>query len=276
MNIHDYAKIILEGENLSDKLIPIKEISDFKFKNSYRNYQLKKQPSRSKKLRISEERLKFPKVGALHLPEKRAIALHFFANHELLAIEMMAGFILKFQENSLKLDKMKLSILSALSDEQKHFGFYSNRLNSLGIEFGDYPLNDFFWKQFDEIKTPEQFFALMSLTFESANLDFCLYYKEIFLKVGDTETANVLEKVYQDEIRHVRMGYNWLKPLGGSVWENYKSLLPEKITPSRAKGVKFFEESRIKAGLDEDFIQNLKSYNDSYNITSRKSWTLLK
>lgn len=272
MNIHDYAKNIVEGENLADKLIPINEVNDYKYKSSFCKYQLKNQPSRSSKIKISEKRLKFPKVGALHLPEKRAVALHFFANHELLAIEMMAGFILKFQENSPVLEKMKASVLSTLSDEQKHFGFYVNRMNSLGIEFGDYPLNDFFWKQFEEIKTPEQFFALMSLTFESANLDFCLYYKEIFQKVDDDETAKILDLVYQDEIRHVRIGYNWIKNEGVSAWDSYRKLLPQNITPSRAKGIKFYREGRVKAGLDEEFIQNLENFDDSYKITSRKSW----
>ncbi|MFT6604222.1 MAG: uncharacterized ferritin-like protein (DUF455 family), partial [Bacteriovoracaceae bacterium] len=78
----------------------------------------------------------------------------------------------------------------------------------------------------------------------------------------------------EDEISHVSIGRHWLeqwKPTG-SLWDYYKSLLPEKITPARAKGMIFSREARKRAGFSEDFIDSLDSYRDDFLITSRKKW----
>ena len=267
MNLTEWARNILEGESLEDKLMaPPKEI-----KGELYYPDLPLVPARSSKIKFSDQNMKFPKKENLHLLDKKALALNSFANHELLAIEMMANALLQFKEQSDEDRKFKIGIINTIKDEQKHFKLYVNRMQDLGYEFGDFPLNDFFWKQMQKIKTPESFIGVMSLTFESANLDFALYYKKIFESLGDHETAKVLEVVYQDEISHVAFGVfyadKWKKDK--SLWDYYLSVLPFPLTPARSKGIGFDEKSRLMAGYSKEFINSLKNYSDSFHVTKR-------
>src|SRR5690606_10733820 len=166
-------------------------------------------PGRRGVLQFSEQKMKFPKSQRLNENEKKAMALHSFANHELLAIEMMAAAILVSPHKTDDDIKIKKGIFTALKDEQKHFKLYVNRLNELGFEFGDFPLNDFFWRQMPSIKSMGEYFAVMALTFEAANLDFAQYYKNVFLSFDDHKTAKILDIVLEDEISHVALGSFW-------------------------------------------------------------------
>src|SRR5690606_37167787 len=141
--------------------------------------------------------------------DKKAVALNSFANHELLAIEMMASALLIYPHKTEDDLRFKKGVLVALKDEQKHLSLYIKRLQSLGYEFGDFPLNDFFWRQMEKLKTPAQYLAVMSLTFEAANLDFAQFYSRIFQEQGDLETARILQTVLEDEIAHVALGAHW-------------------------------------------------------------------
>ena len=274
MNIKDYAREILEGESLNSKLLAIPRSDDIFHGKSRKIYKCPINPGRGKKIRFSSKQLKFPKVKSFLEAEKRSMALHFFANHELLAIEMMAAFILVYPDDEDTL-KLKKGVLASLRDEPKHLKLYIDRMKDLsGVEFGEFPLNDFFWRQMSLLKSPAQFLSFMSLTIEAANLDFSLFYKQIFEKVGDLSTAKIMDIVLNDEIRHVGLGYSWLSRWKGDqeTWDYYKSLLPGNLTPARGKGNIFNEEARKKAGIDDCFIEKLKNFRSDFLVTNRKSW----
>src|SRR5262249_16518514 len=137
--------------------------------------------------------------------------------------------------------RFKKGILTALKDEQKHLQLYIGRMNELGYEFGDFPLNDFFWRQMEKLKTPEQYSAVMALTLEAANLDFAQHYSKLFREMGDEKTANILDIVLEDEITHVAFGAHWMKRWKGdrSLWDYFRECLPWPMTPARAKGIGF-------------------------------------
>lgn len=268
MKLSEFAQEILLGQSLDSKLITP---DDLEFDLFERN-EIPDSPGRTGKISFSDDQVKFPKRNSLKIDSNKALSLHFFANHELLAIEMMAAALYGYPSKTEEDIRFKKGLLSALKDEQKHFKLYVSRMNELGVDFGDFPLNDFFWRQMPHLKTPQSFFALMSLTFEMANLDFCIHYKEIFDELNDEKTSNILNIVLDDEITHVSLGRYWLehwKPTG-SLWDYYKSLLPEKITPARAKGVIFSHRARKSAGLDDSFIASMEHYRDSFAITNRK------
>ena len=116
-------------------------------------------PGRGDNFIPSTEKIKFPKTSAFQDVKMRAKALSFFANHELEAIEMMAAAIIKFSStvSPNEFRKIARGIVSSISDEQKHFRLYTNRMNEFGSQFGDFPLNDFFWKQFEKLYSFDQF-----------------------------------------------------------------------------------------------------------------------
>lgn len=276
MNIVDLCEEILLGEELSSKLLQfrIDEI-DFTPKQFNRNI---KHPGRSKKMNFSSNKAKFPKKGNLVRDEEKAKAIHFFANHELLAIEIMCLSILKFIKDP-KCDKRVLvGILNTIIDEQKHLKLYINRVNEFGHQFGDFSLNDFFWKQACQFKNLEEYFSVMSLTFEAANLDFACYYSELFKGFGDEKTSKILDIVLADEIQHVKLGVvnlgAWKKDK--KLWDFYLENLPFPVTPERSKGINYNKDLRIRSGLSEKFLNSLDNYRDDFTITKRKSNEILE
>jgi len=272
MNVFDYAKLIVLGDSLEDKLTSPNLVEDMSCTNSVPHIDFS-MPSRSKKITFSERTVRFPKTNTLGNDDMKGTALHFFANHELLAIEIMAAAILQLAGNEFEgREKLLQGILKTISDEQKHFKLYLRQIQEFGMDFGDIPNNIFFWKQFLKVKSWEEYFALVSLTFEGANLDFALYYASIFKHYGDDKCAQIMHTIHQDEISHVAFGVSYLnKKADGKLWDYYNSLLPEQVTPARAKGVGFDTAGRIKAGMDMDFIQELKSYKDPFQVTNRRN-----
>ena len=274
MNIDEFAKQILLGTSIEDKLLDFSCIDKKIPKRLEAFIEIPTNPGRENKISISKKQVRFPKIGNFDKKEARGRALHFFANHELMAIEMMAAAILKYPTKDEEDIRFKEELVKTIVDEQKHFSLYKKRFEDLGVEFGDFPLNDFFWRQIHNLKRPEEFYALVALTFEVANLDFAKYYHDIFLSVEDQKTAAILDVVYRDEIVHVSRGNKWLNHWKGSkkLWDYYLELLPEKITPARGKGPIFDSVGRKRAGLSSGFIDSSINYEDDFAITNRKNW----
>jgi len=228
-------------------------------------------PGRPNRLIFSDDKIKFPKDNEFNNESARAKALHFFANHELLAIEVMAKMILTLPSNMETL-KIKKDIWKTLQDEQKHLLFYQTRLEELSYSLGEFPVNDYFWKIFNNVHSYESYFATMALTFESANLDFAAFYAKLFAKHGDFVSSDIMTKIFNDEIFHVQLGYNYLNnhKLEKNVWSFYVESLPWPITPARAKGIQYQEQHRKISGISSEFIKELTQYKDNFEVTERK------
>ncbi|MCT4642835.1 MAG: ferritin-like domain-containing protein [Bacteriovoracaceae bacterium] len=268
MKLSILTDLILKGDSLEDKLIEFKEVQF----DSFEAY-IPRLPARKSSIKFSQKQLRFPR-GHFSEDNKKAIALHSFANHELLAIEMMATALRYFPHNTEDQKKAKYGIIHSLKDEQKHLKLYIERLNELGYEFGDFPLNGFFWQMMEKLTTFEKYFSVMSLTFEAANLDFAHHFEKVFRQVEDFKTADILKEVYNDEISHVALGANFLSRWkeDKTLWQYYVDSLPFPITPARSKGKIFDRPSRIAARLPENFINNVEKYQDDFKVTNRKEW----
>jgi len=271
MHYREYAKILLGGSSLNDKLIPLKNID---YTESLESFELPNNPGRAKHLQFNNEQVKFPRNTSFHLEDKKALALHFFANHELLAIEMMAAALLIYPDITKEMLSFKKGLIKTIQDEQKHLKLYLGRMKDFGLELGDFPLNDFFWRSMEKLKTSSHFYSAMAMTFESANLDFAQFYEKSFLAVEDFETAKIMKIVYEDEISHVALGAHWLNQWRGNkdLWSYYSDHLPGVMTPARAKGINFDRSSRERAGLDSVFLDHLENFRDDFKVTNRKSW----
>lgn len=262
----EFARTILLSGSLEDKLLQTSVNW-----GPHEHFELPKLPGRNAPIHFSDQQLKFPKAARLQETEKKAIALHSFANHELLAIEMMAAAILIYPHNTEEDLRFKKGILTALKDEQRHLSLYIGRLNELGYAFGDFPLNDFFWRQMNKLKTPSQYLSVMALTFEAANLDFAQYYAKIFYEQGDERTSQILQTVLEDELTHVSFGAHWMKKWreDKTLWQYYRENLPWPLTPARSKGIGFDITLRDQSLNDTNFLDELLNYQDDFQITRR-------
>lgn len=269
MHYRDYARQILEGGSLDDKLLSSKNLD---LTEKLEHYSIPVIPGRNKKIQINNEQVKFPRNTSFHLEDKRGLALHFFANHELLAIEMMAAALLVYPDSCRDMIQFKKGLIKTIQDEQKHLKMYIARMKDFGIEFGDFPLNDFFWTWMNKCTTATHFYSAMALTFESANLDFAQFYEKSFRNVEDHKSADMMRIVLEDEITHVALGVHWLNQWRGNknLWSYYKDNLPGVMTPARSKGIHFDKSIRLKSGFDQDFINQLDNFRDEFSVTNRK------
>lgn len=277
MNPYEWCEKLFFGTGLEDKLSAPDQWSIKDFSQKYMPaLEMPLVPNRDSSIRFSSEQIRFPKNKSFKDSKNVAKAIHFFANHELLAIETMAYAILFLPESSHDDSLAKLGLVQTIVEEQKHLKLYIQRLKELHCSFGDYPLNDFFWEKTRGVKDLKEFLSIMSLTFESANLDFCMFYSRIFEDAGDSKTAQIMETVLSDEIKHVKLGGVYLKKLSKKerleLWEYYCQVLPLPLTPARAKGMVFNREARELAGLGINFINQLENYRDNFQITNRKEW----
>ena len=258
MELRDWATRILSADTLDEKLFVPNELTDFDpgtplhFKEPVRPVGMH--------FRRHTSREKLPAFHEHRDPDKRAVCLHRFAGHELLAVEIMAQALLAFPTAPKHFRK---GIANTLREEQEHVRLYINRMEALGLKFGDLHLYRHFWAYVPHLTCPIRYVSLMSLTFEMANLDFAPMYGKSFSRAGDELSAALMQQILEDEIKHVSFGMNWLKKLKSaelSEWETWNQNLPPLMTPKRAKGFVLHEESRQRAGVSEEWIQNLKKY----------------
>lgn len=208
--------------------------------------------------RTREEKL--PPFQDHHDPYKRALCMHRFAGHELLAVEIMAFALLAFPDAP---STFRRGLAHTMREEQGHVRLYMQQMERLGVKFGDLPLYRHFWMHTPYIQTPTHYVSMMSLTFEMANLDFAPMYGKSFAHHGDGDAAELMATILKDEIAHVKFGWRWLKQFSQgeqSDWDTWeKTLATTLLNPKRAKGFVIHEEPRKQAGIPEEWILKLKT-----------------
>ena len=209
----------------------------------------------------------FPGTRELENEHHRGRLLHFFANHELLATELMALVLLRFPDAPAAFRK---GVFRTLKDEQEHTRLYMERMQGCGITLGDLPVSGYFWRTVSGMESPIDYVSSLCLTFEQANLDFAGHYGGHFAQVGDAASAALLNKIYHDEIGHVAYGLKWFRRWKNpteSDWDAFCRVLKFPLSPQRAKGFTLNVAGRLAAGLEPEFIARLDVYSQSKGRT---------
>ena len=268
MEIREFAQRVLLADTLEGKLsAPSGQLTDHDPGQGVAGLM---SPGRPAGLHFSEKgvRARLPRMEELHQPEARAVLLHAFANHELLAVELMALALLKFPAAPAS---FRRGLVHTLKEEQQHTKLYMERMAHGGLALGDLPVNGFFWKSISGMATPLEYVSHLSLTFEQANLDYARHYAGLFHQIGDTVTGQLLDRIYQDEIAHVGYGLKWFrrwKDPARPDWEAWQDTMAFPLSPARAKGnAPFNHEGRRLAGFGGEFIASLDLYAHSRGRT---------
>lgn len=270
MDTREFAERVLFSTSLEEKLTPAPV--DLMDSNPGKAITLPDVPGRPDDLLMRRDgmRANMPRDGQINSDQDRGVLLHFLANHELLATELMALVLLRFPDAPAA---FRRGIVRTLQEEQQHTRLYMGRMEECGVEFGELPVNGFFWDAVAPMESPLDYVTRLSLTFEQANLDFARHYADLFLHLGDKATSDVLETIYRDEIAHVGYGLKWSKRWGGGDFdfESYAGRLPFPLSPARAKAERapFNAEGRKLAGFDADFIEELRLFRRSRGRTPR-------
>lgn len=256
MNVHAYALAIVTGDSLAAKLVSPPDVIDLADSEPAVRIAA---PGRPAELQIVPGRAaRVPPLAGMSDPSQRARILHALANHELQAIELFAWALLAYPDAPVQ---FRRGLVAILADEQRHMQLYIDRMAALRTRFGDHPVTGHFWNKLDHLEGPLEFACAMGLTFEHANLDFCGDYAAAARACGDRATADALDIVHADEIKHVHFGWVWLRRFTGDAdpWDAYNAHVKPPLGPHRARGARLDREARRRAGIDEAFIDRLEA-----------------
>jgi uncharacterized ferritin-like protein (DUF455 family) len=201
---------------------------------------------------------RMPKRGKGGSERGRLALLHALAHIEFVAIDLafdMAGrfgaqFPLSFVDDW----------ISVGADEAMHFALLDRRLRSLGSEYGALPAHAGLWEAASA--TAEDAvarLAVVPMALEARGLDVTPVTVERFEAVGDHASARILQRIYNDEIRHVRYGTTWFQhacaEFGLAPAEHWRGLIAAHFR-GVIKGP-FNDSARNSAGLTRDYYAAL-------------------
>ncbi|HET6426057.1 MAG TPA: DUF455 family protein, partial [Planctomycetaceae bacterium] len=167
MELRTFAERVLFSDSLEEKLARVKDEFTDEHPGDARRVQV---PTRPTSLVFGAPRTAppMPHPETFDDPQRRGIAHHIMANHELQALEVMASQLLLYPDLP---QEFRLGMARVMEDEQRHTRMHTERCASLGVPFGSRAVNSYIWRKSLEFKDVLDYLAGLPLTFEGCNLD---------------------------------------------------------------------------------------------------------
>jgi len=146
-----------------------------------------------------------PKRGRGGSERGRLALLHALAHIEFVAIDLALDAAGRFGAE--RGPQFVSDWLDVAADEAMHFSLLARRLRTLGSEYGALPAHDGLWDAARETAHDiAARLAVVPMVLEARGLDVTPMTIERFIAAGDLRSARILERILDDEIRHVRFG----------------------------------------------------------------------
>ncbi|WP_068316105.1 ferritin-like domain-containing protein [Polycladidibacter hongkongensis] len=185
--------------------------------------------------------------------------LHSLAHIELNAIDLTWDLIGRFAQISLPRSYYDDWVQVGL-EEALHFSMLQGRLSRLDAAYGDLPAHDGLWHAAQS--TGHDLLArlaLIPMLLEARGLDVTPPMIAKARKTGDEDTASALERIYQDEKKHVAFGAKWFRFMC-----DRERIRPvphfQKLVRTHFRGSlkpPFNDRARSEAGLTPNFYKPL-------------------
>ncbi len=197
--------------------------------------------------------------------ERGRIALwHAIAHIEFVAIDLALDMAGRFggalpvaQGRELVSD-----FLSVAADEAMHFALIDRHLHQLGSHYGALPAHGGLWDAARETAhDPAARLAVVPMVLEARALDVTPQTLERVRMAGDSRGARILERILDDEIRHVRFGTKHFNALCKARGDSPESLWKTMVNRHFKGAVKppFNDSARSAAGLSRSFYAGVDS-----------------
>lgn len=195
-------------------------------------------------------------------PEGRIALLHALTHIELNAIDLSFDIIARFAaglDDDLQQDFTE-DWLAVADDECRHFQMLADRLEQCGSCYGALPAHHGLWEA--AATTDDDVLARLAiapLVLEARGLDVTPQMITNLHNAGDTDSAQILSVIYEDEISHVATGARWLKLLCERAGLDPREQFQDYVRERFPGGLKqpFNHEAREHAGLERNFYLNL-------------------
>ena len=194
----------------------------------------------------------------------RVALLHSLAHIEFNAINLALDAVYRFRD--VPIDYVT-DWLKVANDEGEHYLLVAERLKELGSYYGELNAHTGLWDMAK--RTDHDVLVRMALVpriLEARGLDVAPPMIEKLTAQGDSDSAAILQRIYNDEITHVEIGNRWfryvceLRNLDGAAV--FRDLL---AGPSSAYlRSPFNDEARLQAGFTVEEMQLIREMEAEY------------
>ncbi len=187
----------------------------------------------------------------------RLILVHAIVHIEFNAINLALDAVYRFQNMP---EQYYSDWCRIAAEEAQHFTMLSEYLEQYGMAYGDLSAHNGLWEM--AVKTDFDVMTRMALVprvLEARGLDVTPTMIKKLQPGGETRLISILQKIFDEEIGHVKIGSYWYKILCEE-----RGLEPERtflqLIEKYMQGARFgpFEtEARLEAGFTQDELQGL-------------------
>lgn len=185
---------------------------------------------------------------------------HALAHIEFVAIDLALDMAGRF--GGARGEGFVSDFLAVAADEAMHFALLDRKLATLGAHYGALPAHDGLWQAAqDTAHDVAARLAIVPMVLEARGLDVTPAMLDRVKSQGDSQGARILERILDDEVRHVAAGTKHFlricderNQVPQETWQN----LVTTHFSGRLKGP-FNDSARGAAGLSLDFYAGLAS-----------------
>jgi uncharacterized ferritin-like protein (DUF455 family) len=189
----------------------------------------------------------------------RIALIHALAHIELNAIDLGWDIIARFSRQNLPRAFFD-DWVGVAAEEAGHFALLDARLVALGGTYGELPAHDGLWEA-AQATTGDLLarLAVVPLVLEARGLDVTPAMITRLEQAGDSDSAAILRRLYDDEIRHVAAGARWLEYLCGHRGLDPATAFQEAVRRYFNGGLKppFNHGARDRAGFPASYYAPL-------------------
>jgi uncharacterized ferritin-like protein (DUF455 family) len=201
---------------------------------------------------------RMPKRGRAGSDRARIAMLHALAHIEYVAIDLAFDCAGRFGA-AMPRDFVD-DWIGVGADEAMHFALLDRRLRAMGSSYGAHPAHDGLWETAERTRDDlTARLALVPMALEARGLDVTPPTVARFEAAGDSASARILTRIYNDEIRHVAAGTKWFES-----WCEAAGRIPaetwQRLIAQHFRGVvkpPFNDSARHAAGLTLDYYGTL-------------------
>ncbi len=196
-------------------------------------------------------------------PAGRAALLHAVTHIEFSAIDLALDHALRFPGFAVG---YYADWLGVAIEEAHHFRLLRAHLQTLGHDYGDFPVHDSLWRMAE--RTADDALARMALVprlMEARGLDATPPIQEKLAAAGDKTAAQILDVILRDEVGHVGLGDKWFRVLcaerGLEPEQAFRKLIVEYGVPWPLTPLN--REARLRAGFRPEELDRLTNRHTS-------------
>ncbi len=201
---------------------------------------------------------RMPRRGKGGSAKNRIALWHALAHIEFVAIDLALDIVGRF---GAEMGEVFIAdFLAVAADEAMHFAIIERHLAGMGAAYGDLPVHGGLWQSAaDTAHAVDARLAIVPMVLEARGLDVTPATLERVRNQGDQRGAKILQRILEDEIRHVRAGSTHF-----GEWCIAKGERPEKhwrfLVERHFRGAikpPFNDSARLAAGLPRRMYQTV-------------------